>query len=90
MALEFAISKQTDDKVSIVFEIDFRGDKGLFKLTGDYSAYPEEEEVLIQDGFEYMVTSHKELTELCDGKYLKYRLIKLRYPAKGNFDEEKH
>ena len=50
VALKFALRIGDDDKVPVVFNIDFGGDSGLLKLTKDYSAFPSEAEVLIQDG----------------------------------------
>ena len=59
-AINFAsFNAADDDKIPVVFEIIFRGDKGLFKLTQGYSAFPEEGEVLVQDGLEYRITSHE-------------------------------
>lgn len=39
----------------MLFEIEFTGDKGLFELSKEYTAYPDENEVLIQDGLKYRV-----------------------------------
>ena len=47
VARSFALFKATDIKLPVVYKIDFKGSKGLFGMTADYSAYPEEEEVLI-------------------------------------------
>ena len=60
VAYHFALKEPKPDTVAVVFEIEFNGDKGLFKLCGGYSAYPEETEVLIQDGLQYQVTGHDE------------------------------
>ena len=41
-------------KVPVVYHIKFNKDKGLFDLTL-FSSYPEEKEILIQDGLKYSV-----------------------------------
>ena len=43
----------------VIYEIEFYGKKGLFKMSKGYSAYPVEEEVLIQDGLLYKVKEVK-------------------------------
>ena len=56
VAIEFALGEKPDGsmpddgKVPVVFEIDFKGQKGLFEMTDGFSAYPNEGEVLLQDG----------------------------------------
>ena len=47
-----------DDKVPVVFKIEFKGSSGIFELTQGYSAFPGEQEVLVQDGFNYSVTAN--------------------------------
>ena len=42
----------------VIFEIEFKGQIGLFELTKGYTAYPGEDEVLIQDGLEYSITGN--------------------------------
>lgn len=69
VALHFALKGPTaPEKVAILFEIDFRGDKGLFKMSAEYTAYPSEAEILIQDGFEYRITDNKEVTDAESGQ----------------------
>ena len=46
--------------VPVVFEINFKGSIGLFKMTDDITAFPGEDEVLIQDGFEYLIVDNIE------------------------------
>ena len=41
----------------MVFQIDFKGKKGLFYMSDEYTAYPGEGEVLLQDGLQYRVTA---------------------------------
>ena len=79
VAQHFALNEVITDRVPVIFEIDFRGVYGLFKMSEGYSAYPEEAEVLIQDGLEYMVTGNTEEEHESSGQ--KYRSIKLQYPA---------
>lgn len=47
-------------KVPVIFQIHFKSEQGLFALTDDYSAYPENE-VLVQDGLEYKVIQKSDL-----------------------------
>ena len=78
-ALEFATDKCPPEKVPVVFEIFFKGKSGLFELDDGITAFPGEQEVLLQDGLEYRVLSNEEIkTE--DTKQ-KFNLIKLQYPA---------
>ena len=44
-------------KKPVLFKIKFEGDKGLLKVPNEYSAFPEEEEILVQDGLEYRVAN---------------------------------
>ena len=43
--------------IPVVFEIKFTGSKGLFLLSEGYTAFPEEDEILIQDGYSYRIVS---------------------------------
>ena len=56
IALGFALFGDKNDNFAVLLEIDFIGDTGLFKLTGEFTAYPEEDEILVQDGLEYLIT----------------------------------
>lgn len=47
----------------ILLQIQFAGGKGLFEMSAGYSAYADEDEILIQDGLEYRVLKNKQ--ELC-------------------------
>ena len=49
-ALKFAFCGAQPDQVPVIFEILFRGLSGLFELEDEYTAYPGENEVLLQDG----------------------------------------
>ena len=48
-------------------------------MTPEYTAYPDEDEVLIQDGLEYQVLDNSEKVDEGTGK--RYVLIKLRHPV---------
>ena len=78
-ALKFSFQDLNIDKVPVVFKIEFRGSQGLFELTLDCTAYPEEQEVLVQDGLTYRVTDNSEQLDPVTSK--KYRQITLSYPA---------
>ena len=59
----------------MIFDIEFKGNCGLFELTKGFSAYPAEGEILLQDGLKYKVISNEE-KETEDTKQ-KFQLIKL-------------
>ena len=61
IALKFCFKRLDNQRVPVVFEISFKGSNGLFQLTDDFSAYPDELEVLVQDGLTYRVTDNLEL-----------------------------
>ena len=64
-------------KIPVVFDIEFHGPTGLLELTDDYTAYPGENEVLVQDGLSYLV---KDIKEKCDVQRNKtYFLVILEY-----------
>ena len=55
VAREFALNDLPDDKEAVIYDIRFTGDEGLFNMSDSrYTAF-EEDEVLIQDGFEYKI-----------------------------------
>ena len=67
VALRFALNDlEENHKIAVVFQIEFNGNKGFFEMTKGYSAFPKEDEVLVQDGLEYSVLSKTEETVLCD------------------------
>ena len=78
-ALQFAFNDLKTDRTPVVFQILFRGSTGLFQLTSDFTAYPEEEEVLVQDGLTYKVTENSEQVHPQTNQ--KFRLIELCYPV---------
>ena len=73
VALGFAFMEQSEYSIPVVLEIDFQKDTGFFELTEEFTAYPEEAEVLVQDGLEYLVVSNTEQEE--SETKQKYRLI---------------
>ena len=64
----------------MIYEINFYKDKGLFDLS-DYSAFPGENEILVQDGLDYNVISIEQ--QKFKGK--DYHKIILRHPPVKNF-----
>ena len=77
-----ALSDECMAEVPVVLEIHFEGDRGLFELTDDYTAYPGEDETLVQDGLQYLVLENHEKD--IDEEGAKYRHIKLLYSNKKN------
>ena len=59
-ALKFTLFNDSNDKIPVLFQIDFKGDRGLFEMSYGFSAYPGEDEVLIQDGLEYRIMENYE------------------------------
>ena len=55
VALSFAFHDLSPTEVPVLIKITFRCKRGYFKMTKEYTAYPEEEEVLIQDGLKYRI-----------------------------------
>ena len=51
VALDYAFKNLQNDRVAVIFEIIFKGRSGLFELTDDFTTFPGEEEVILQDGF---------------------------------------
>ena len=67
-----------NDKLPVIFKIAFKGQQGLFELTAEYTAYPTEDEILVQDGLQYLIIKKEYMTvddiEAC--------CIWFAYPAK--------
>jgi hypothetical protein len=62
-------------------EIQYEGKRGLFEMSSDYTAFPDEAEVLIQDGFKYTITDvDKTKVAEVEGKKVPYVQITLVYP----------
>ncbi len=66
-------------RLPVLFRINFSGDRGIFELSSGYSAYPEEEEVIIQDGLKYKVINNTDNFD--EEKQMSYKLIELVFPA---------
>lgn len=79
MALRFAFLDCTADRIPVLFIIEFHGQHGLFEMTSAYTAFEDEDEVLVQDGLEYLIMSNEQLTMKDSG--MKYQVIQLKYPA---------
>ena len=47
VALAFAFKNFENGQIAVIFEIDFKGNCGMFELTDGFSAYPDEGEVLL-------------------------------------------
>ena len=74
---KFALKDLRDNQEPVIFEINFQGKIGLFELTSEYTAFPSEDEVLIQDGLQYSITDKDYIT--LQGKQV--CLIKFAYPV---------
>ena len=72
----------SNDQIPVLFLIDFTGQSGLFELTKEYTAYPVEDEELIQDGLEYLVNKVTQVQ--VPNKKKELTLINLKYDAKEN------
>lgn len=55
VAKNFATDSLPTDKVAVLYEIEFSSQHGIIDLQ-KFSAYDDEEEILLQDGLEYKVT----------------------------------
>ena len=56
-ALKFAFKNLKEKELSVLYRIEFKGKTGLFEMTSEYTAFPVEEEVLVQDGLRYSIMS---------------------------------
>ena len=57
IAKKFALYNLGADEIPVIFSINFKGSQGLFQMSKEYTAYPEENEILVQDGLEYLITN---------------------------------
>ena len=79
-ALYFAnFGNNEDQQIPVVFEIMFKKNTGFFEMTEEFTAYPEEGEVLLQDGLEYSVLSNQDCVDSDTNKI--FRKIQLVFPA---------
>ena len=62
---------ENNKKQPLLIKISFKGSKQYFYLNSrDYSAYPEEEEILLQDGVKYSVIKrYDQQVNIKSGKY---------------------
>ena len=61
VALEFAIDDLEEGKMAVIYEIEFTGSRGIFFMSSrEFTAHREEQEVLLQDGLEFKITSVQE------------------------------
>jgi len=80
LALEFGFSNCTPPNLPVLFKIRFKTDKGVFdmkSLNKKFSAYPKEDEVILQDGLSYQVMNVGRKTEEDVGTYFE---IELQHP----------
>ena len=81
LALSFTVDDEIIDpmKFPVLMQIEFKGTKQFFHLnTNDYSAYPDENEVLIQDGIEYEIVKIDVVPET----------IPIQYPTKKSIKRD--
>lgn len=76
VAWKFALKDIKQGQMPVIFKIEFKGQKGIFEMTNEYTAYPGENEVLIQDGLKYLITS-KDFIEVKgqQGCYIKFKYL---------------
>ena len=64
VAVGFAIGDEDPEKCPLLIEIKIKGGLQLFSLnSGELSAYPKEEEILLQDGIEYRVVHFEHINK---------------------------
>ena len=66
--MKFSFDFLSESEVAVIYQINFNTDKCLFDLEG-YSSYPEEHEVLVQDGLNYTISDIKMQTNQDDKSY---------------------
>lgn len=75
--MNFAFTETNENFLPVLLEIEFHGSLGLFQMKE--GAYKDEDEILLQDGLEYMVTQRTVVKDpALSGPY---HLIRLRYPC---------
>lgn len=58
VAINFATNDLGEGKEAVVYKIKFTGNRGVFFMSNsNFSAHHEEQEVLLQDGLDYKITS---------------------------------
>lgn len=84
IAMKFAFRQLASEQVPVIFEIEFKGENGLFEMSRGFSVFPGEDEILIQDGLEYRVLDNMQKKAIHTSRKIsnqKYQFIKLGYPA---------
>ena len=76
VAKKFANFDLKDDEMPVIYEISFHGQKGLFQLTSEFTAFPGEEEVLVQDGLKYLITQNTKIK--CESTGQIFCLVRLK------------
>ena len=79
VAKVFACSELSSTQRPVVFKITFYGNYGLLELSNESSAFKDENEVLLQDGLEYLVTQVRNINAK-EGE-MEYLVVELQYPA---------
>lgn len=70
--------------IPVLFKIDFHGSTGLFSMSSDYTAFPHEREVLVQDGLQYKVLGQENKYDADSDK--RYVIVEMEYPFKQEAD----
>ena len=87
VAIGFAVDKLQADLCPVLYNIKFTGDEGLFYMSDEnYSAFKDEDEILIQDGFDYRINSITEFNHDDTGQ--KITEIQLTYPPEPCMPDE--
>ena len=68
-AKKFALEQLKSDKMAVILKIDFTGSNQYFMIDSpEYSSYPQEQEVILQEGVKYLV--NRVYQETTDGQAL--------------------
>ena len=78
-AAMFAFRDVKSYQIPVVLEIEFKGLGGIFEMGEGFSAYPDEEEVLLQDGLQYSIEAVTE--KFTHDTKEQFFIVKLKYPA---------
>jgi len=79
VAKDFALTDVPENKVAVLYHIKFTGDEGLFYMSDPKFTAFMEDEVLVQDGFEYRINRVDEHVD--EGTQEKLITVELSYPA---------
>lgn len=81
--MNFATDRLGQDMSAVIYEINFKGDRGIFFMSNrKFTAHPEEQEILVQDGLDYKIVSvQKSRVTLEDStESIPLTKVKLIYP----------